>query len=371
MPRGECWPARSSSSRCGGPWSGAHTSGAHGPQLHATPPSLRGLASAVMRAWQVQQHGTPTDALRRVELEEPTPGPGELRVRVTAAAIGMPDVFMCKSTYALTPPLPFVPGQEVCGIVEAVGPGVEWPIGQRVMAVTSFTDGRGGFADVTITREASTYRVPDHMSDVDAASFRIGYSTAWIGLVRRGEIKAGESLVVLGAAGGSGITAIQLGKALGARVIAVAAGQQKLDFCKRLGADVVIDRTTQDVPAAMLEATGGRGADLIYDPVGGDPAEASLKAIAPGGRLLAVGFASGRWVEVNTVHAVRRNYSLVGVYAGGYTRAEGLADHEALMALAAKGKLDSFASTASFDDLPAAAESVANGSVIGKVIITL
>ncbi len=283
----------------------------------------------------------------------------------------MPDAFMCRSTYALTPPLPFVPGQEVCGIVDAVGPDVDVALGTRLMAVTNFFDGRGGFAEATIVRAASAYRVPPEMSDVDAAAFRIGFSTAWIGLVRRGALHEGEALLVLGAAGGSGATAVQLGKALGARVIAVAAGADKLAFCRQMGADVLLDRSAAPVPDAVLAATGARGVDVIYDPVGGEPAEACLRCIAPGGRVLAVGFASGRWVQVNTAHAVRHNYSLVGVYAGGYTRDESERDHEALLALAGQGKLAGFAHSASFADLPDAVEAVASGRVIGKTVVTV
>ena len=322
-----------------------------------------------MRAWQVHRHGQPLEALRLVELDEPEPGPGEVRLKVRAAAIGMPDAFMCQATYALTPPLPFVPGQEVCGVIDAVGAGVDLAIGTRMMAVTSFTDGRGGFAESTITRAATAYRVPDDMSDTDAAAFRIGFSTAWIGLVRRGALMAGEWLLVLGAAGGSGATAVQLGRALGARVIAVASGAEKLEFCRKMGAEVLIDRTSESVPKAVLEVTGGHGADVIYDPVGGEPAEASVRCIAAGGRLLAVGFASGRWVQVDTAHAVRRNYSLVGVYAGGYTREQSEADHEALLALVAEGRLATFAHEVAFDDLPAAVAAVGDGSVIGKTVV--
>jgi NADPH2:quinone reductase len=325
-----------------------------------------------VRAWQVQRHGSPHEALGLVDIPEPEPRPGEVRLRVGAAAVGAPDAFMCRATYALTPPLPFVAGQEVCGVVDAAGEGVDIALGTRLMGVTSFMDGRGGFAEKTIVPVPSAYRVPDTMSDADAAGFRIGYSTAWIGLVRRGQLAAGETLLVLGAAGGSGITAVQLGKALGARVIAVAAGDDKLAFCTRLGADVCIDRTTtDDVPRAVLDATGGRGADVVYDPVGGEPAAASTRCIAPGGRLLAVGFASGSWVQVNTAHAVRRNYSLVGVYASGYTREQNEADHEALLALHAEGRLAGFVTTVPFAELPDAVEAVASARVIGKLAVTL
>jgi len=255
-------------------------------------------------------------------------------------------------------------------VVDAVGPDVDLALGTRVMSVTSFTDGRGGFAESTIVRGATTFRVPESMSDVDAAGFRIGFSTAWIGLVRRGQIRAGEWLLVLGAAGGSGITAVQLGRALGARVIAVASGAEKVAFCRDRGAEVVIDRSVESVCERVLAVTDGHGADLIYDPVGGEPAEASLRCIAAGGRLLAVGFASGRWVQVNTVNAVRRNYSLVGVYAGGFTRQENEDDHEALLALVESGKLVGFAHTEPFSRLPDAVEAVAAGTVIGKTVIT-
>ncbi len=326
----------------------------------------------IVQAWQVVQHGEPTTALKLVDIDPPRPGPGEVRLRVHAAALGMPDAFMCKATYALTPPLPFVPGQEVCGTVLEVGEGVSYTPGMRLMGVTSFTDGRGGFADETVAPEHSLYEVPDSMSDVDAAGFRIGYSTAWIGLVRRGALQAGETLLVLGAAGGSGATAIQLGRALGARVIAVAGGAEKVEYCKSLGADVIIDRTQVDeVSTAVREATGDRGADVIYDPVGGDPASDAMRCIATGGRFLLVGFASGRWAEFDAPHVVRRNYSVVGVYAGGYTREQNLHDHSELVALFEKGQLPGriVTRTAAFSDLPAALEEVARGRAVGKTVL--
>lgn len=322
-----------------------------------------------MRAWQVDQLGPPRDALTLVDVDEPTPGPGEVRIRVGAAAIGLPDAFMCRGTYAFNPPRPFVPGQEVCGIVEAIGEGVEVALESRVMAVTNFYDGRGGFAESTIARADTTYRVPATMSDVDAASFRIGFSTAWIGLVRRGGLQPGDTVLVLGAAGGSGAAAVQLGHALGARVIAVAAGDEKLAFCQRIGADVLIDRSTQVVPEAVREATDGRGVDLVYDPVGGAPAGAIVPALARGGRLLAVGFASGAWPEIDAHRLVLANASVVGVYAGGYTRKENEADHEALLALAADGHLSGLATEVPFDELPEAVAAVDASAVTGKLVV--
>jgi NADPH2:quinone reductase len=321
-----------------------------------------------MRAWQVRSHGEPADVLAAVELDEPTPEAGHVRIRVEAAAVGMPDVMMCRGVYPMTPGLPFVAGQEVCGVVDAVGEGVTLPVGSRVMGVTTFYDGRGGFAEATILQEATAFRVPDEMSAVDAAAFRIGFSTAWVGLVRRGQLAAGERLVVLGAAGGSGITAVQLGAALGAKVVAVAAGEEKLELCRAAGASEVVDRRAGGVSEALLAATDG-GADVVYDPVGGELASDALKAMATGGRFLAVGFASGEWVQANTHELVIRNQSLVGVFAGGPTREENEADHEALLALHAEGKLTPFTTAVGLEDLPSALTAVADGSAVGKLVV--
>jgi NADPH2:quinone reductase len=320
-------------------------------------------------AWQVQRYGPPSDALRRVVIDEPVPGPGELRLRVRCAGIGLPDALMCRGTYAFSPPLPFVLGQEVCGTIDAVGPGVEPLLGTRLMAVTSFFDGHGGFAEATIARSDTAFRVPDAMRDEDAAAFRIGYSTAWIGLVGRGALQPGEWLLVLGEAGGSGFAAMQLGAALGARVIAVVAGDAKRALCAASGADVVIDRTMNAVPEAVLEATGGHGVDVVYDPVGGVFAGATARCLAPRGRLLAVGFASGKWVEADISEFVLRNASIVGVYAGGQTRAEAEADHELLLALAADGKLGGATRVVSFDGLPDALSSVDRAEAVGKLVV--
>ena len=324
-----------------------------------------------MRAWQVTTFGEPRDALRLADIDEPTPGPGELRIRVEAAAVGLPDLFMCRSTYAYKPPVPFVPGQEVCGVVDAVGAGVEVPVGSRVMGVTSFVDGRGGFAEGTIVPVGSAFRVPDTMAAEQAAAFRIGYSTAWRALVRRGELAKGEDLLVLGASGGSGTAAVQLGAALGARVIAVASGADKREYCLRLGADVVLERRSSQLADEIQAATGGNGPDVVFDPVGGEVAQQALNAMAIGGRFLAVGFASGTWVEASTHQLVIRNQSLVGVLAAGLTPEENDADHEALLALAADGTLDMAIAVVPFEQTPEAVDAVARGSVQGKMVISV
>jgi NADPH:quinone reductase len=320
-------------------------------------------------AWLVERHGSPDDVLERAAVEEPVPGPGELRLRVRAAGIGLPDALMCRGAYAFSPPLPFVPGQEVCGTVDAVGSGVQVPLGTRLMAVTNFFDGHGGFAGATLARSDSAFRVPDTMGDDAAAAFRIGYSTAFIGLVRRGGLRPGERLLVLGAAGGSGLAALQLGVALEARVLAVVAGDRKRELCAAMGAEVVIDRLAGSVPDSVLEATAGEGVDVVYDPVGGELAGSLARCLARGGRLLAVGFASGGWVEAPVSDLVLRNASLVGVYAGGQTRAEAEADHEVLLGLAADGRLGPAVTTVPFDALPDALGAVDRAEAVGKLVL--
>lgn len=322
-----------------------------------------------MQAWQVLSLGPPIDALRRVVIDEPVPGPGEVRLRVRSAGIGLPDALMCRGSYAFSPRLPFVPGQEVCGTVDAVGSGVDLPLGTRLMAVTNFFDGRGGFAEATIARSDSAFRVPDDMRDEDAAAFRIGYSTAYIGLVRRGALQPGDRLLVLGAAGGSGLAAVQLGAALGARVIAVVAGEAKRELCIASGAGVVIDRTVSPVTDQVMETTGGDGVDVIYDPVGGAFAGSIARCLAPGGRLLAVGFASGKWIDADISGFVLRNASIVGVYAGRQTHAEAEADHEQLLVLAADGRLARSTRVVSFDALPDTLDAVDRAEAVGKQVV--
>ena len=324
-----------------------------------------------MRAWQVQEHGEPRQVLRRVEVDPPTPQAGELRVRVEAAAVGLPDVFMCRGSYPLTPPLPFICGQEVCGVVDAVGDGVAAHVGSRVMGVTNFFDGRGGFAEETILSPKTAFRVPDGMMPTVAAAFRIGYSTAWTALVERCGLLRGETLVVLGGAGGSGSSAIQLGRALGATVLAVAAGPEKSEFCRRLGAETVIDRTTSSVRDGILAATDGRGADVVFDPVGGDVASDALRALTNFGRFLVVGFASGKWVRINGGELTMSSRSVIGVIASSGTAEQQAQAHESLLELAARGDLNPVVHPIPFEDLPAGVEAVAEANVMGKGVLEM
>jgi len=324
-----------------------------------------------MRAWQVGRHGRPDEVLEWSEREMPSPGPGRLRVRVRSAAIGLPDALMCAGTYAFSPPLPFAPGQEVCGIVEAVGEGTTVPVGTRVMGVTDFFDGHGGLAEHCLMGEVSSFVVPDDLDDDRAACFRIGYSTAWIGLVRRGAVQAGETVLVLGAAGGSGAAAIEVARALGARVIAVVSDATKAEFVARLGAEHVVDRTAGPVVEAVRAATDGRGVDVVFDPVGGTLASDAMRTLVSGGRFLAVGFASGTWARPETAEMVRANWSFIGVYAGAIGRVDNEIDQARLLDLVGEGRLRPSCTVVGASEVPSVVQHVADGRMIGKVVVRM
>ncbi|MBU3700836.1 MAG: NADPH:quinone oxidoreductase family protein [Acidimicrobiia bacterium] len=324
-----------------------------------------------MRAWQVRRHGRPDEVLEWSEREMPSPGPGRLRVRVVSAAIGLPDAFMCAGSYAFSPRLPFVPGQEVCGVVEAVGEGTTVPVGARVMGVTDFFDGHGGLAEYCLMGETSSFVAPDGLDDDRAACFRIGYSTAWIGLVRRGAVQPGETVLVLGAAGGSGAAAIEVARALGARVIAVVSDAARAEFVTRLGAERVIDRTAGSLVDAVREATDGGGVDVVFDPVGGALASEAMRTLVSGGRFLAVGFASGAWARPETAEMVRANWSFIGVYAGAVGRADNEIDQARLLDLVDEGRLRPSCTVVGVSEVPAVVQQVADGRMIGKVVVRM
>jgi NADPH2:quinone reductase len=277
---------------------------------------------------------------------------------------------MCRATYPLTPRLPFIPGQEATGVVTALGRDTHWAIGDKVMSVTAFTDGHGSFAEECLVLDASAFAVPDGLSDAQAAGFWIPHLTGWAGLVDRGHLGAGEWLAVLGGAGGSGIAAVQLGRALGARVIAVVSDAERAEFCRRLGAEVTLNHREVPVAAGLREATEGHGVDVIYDPVGGTLAEESATALARGGRLLAVGFASGAWPVLPTHDLVRANAALVGVFAGGYRRSELDHIHANLSALVSDGRLrNAVTAEVPFEELPVALQRMADRGVVGKLVL--
>ena len=324
-----------------------------------------------MRAWQVVGGGEPSAALVLGEVAIGAPPPGMLRVRVEACGIGLPDVFMCRGDYALTPKRPFTPGQELAGVVLEAGEGAQARVGERVMAVSAFFLGHGGFAEEAWVLDDFCFRVPDDMPVAEAAAFLIPYHTAYVGLVRRGGLRAGETLLVLGGAGGTGSAAIQLGAALGARVIATARGDERQEFCRTLGADVVFD-PAGDLAASVRSATDGKGADVVYDPVGGEAFEAATRCVAHEGRMLLIGFASGRWGRVDPAHMVMHNYTVVGVIPSGYGREHKAADQSELLAHRARGALRvPLEPPVPFAELPQALERLAARSVLGKLVLRI
>ena len=328
----------------------------------------------MFRAWQTVAAGQPRHVMRIGGVDLPALAPGEMRVKVAAACLGLPDYFMCTGEYPATPsPRPFTSGQEVVGTVLAVGPDVATSVGTRVMGMTDFWRGLGSFAEECIVCADEVNPAPDFISDAAAASFRIAYHTGWLGVVRNGRAKAGETMLVLGAAGGTGAAAVQLGKVVGLRVIAVAGADDKLAYCKELGADEVIDRRSQNVPETVMALTGRRGAEVIYDPVGGTAGEAAMSCIAMEGRFLVVGFAEGRWPNIECWHTLGRNCSLVGVYAGRSFGGDVHGEiHRALMALYRDKKIRSLTTrVVPFADVPAALAELPGSNQIGRTVMVI
>ncbi|MCZ6785115.1 MAG: NADPH:quinone oxidoreductase family protein, partial [Proteobacteria bacterium] len=267
-----------------------------------------------MRAIVVEKWTEPGN-LRVAEVPEPELQPGTLKLDVRAAGCNFFDILITQGQYQLKPPFPFTPGAEVAGVVSEVGAGVEgFELGDRVFA----SAGLGGFAECAVVPAAASYLLPDDMPFEDGAALPIIYPTSYAGLVLRADLQAEENLLVHAAAGGVGIAAVQIGKALGARVLATAGGADKLDVARRAGADVLIDYRDQDFVARVKEETDGRGADVIYDSVGGDVFDKSLKCIAWNGRLLVIGFAGGRIPEVKANRILLKNISLMGLHWGAY-----------------------------------------------------
>lgn len=295
-----------------------------------------------MRAWRAHELGEPTDVLVLDEIDPPDPGPGEVAIDVHCAALNFPDVLMCRGEYQVKPPLPFTPGAEVAGVVVAAGDGVDPTIvGRSVLAVPSA--GHGAFAERTVAGRATTFEIPPDMDWSAAASLHVTYQTGYVALHRRAGLQVGETLLVHAGAGGVGSAAIQLGRAAGARVLATAGGPEKVAICRELGAEVVIDYRVDDFVSAVKDATEGRGADVIYDPVGGDTFDRSRKCIAFEGRILVIGFAGGRIADAPTNHALIKNYSIVGVHWGLYHVMEPSlidATHQELLRLYSVGAID-------------------------------
>ncbi|MFI1483920.1 NADPH:quinone oxidoreductase family protein [Streptomyces sp. NPDC020747] len=315
-----------------------------------------------MQAWQVHEIGEPSEVMRLEDVERPTPGDGQVLLKVRAANINFPDALMCRGQYQVRPPLPFTPGVEICGETED---------GRRVIANPALP--YGGFAEYAVVDAAAMLPAPAALDDAEAAALHVGYQTGWFGLHRRARLEAGETLLVHAAAGGVGSAAVQLGKAAGAKVIGVVGGADKVAVARELGCDVVVDRRAEDVVAAVKEATGGRGADVIYDPVGGDAYTQSTKVVAFEGRIVVVGFASGTIPSPGLNHALVKNYSILGLHWGLYNTKDPklvLRCHEELTELAARGGIKPLVSErVPLSGAAAAVQRVADGVTTGRVTV--
>lgn len=324
-----------------------------------------------MRAWRVAELGEPKDVLQLTEVDEPTAGPGQLAVRVLASPANFPDVLMCRGLYQVRPELPFTPGVELCGEVVAVGEGVaDVAVGDRVIGAAALP--AGGFAETALMEAATAYPAPRGLDDAQSAMLHLAYQTGWFALHRRAGLRPGETLLVHAAAGGVGSAAIQLGKAAGARVIGVVGGPEKAEVARQLGADVVVDRRAEDFVAVVKEATGGHGADVVYDPVGGDAYDRSTKCIAFEGRIVVIGFAGGRIQQPALSHALVKNYSILGLHWGLYDRRrpELVAEcHRELVRLADEGAITPLVSERlPLEGLADGVQRLADGTTVGRVV---
>ena len=324
-----------------------------------------------MRAWRVHELGEPEAALHLDEIDPPTPGPREVLVDVAAASLNFPDVLMCRGEYQVKSPVPFTPGLEASGIVRAVGADADPDlVGRRVIAFS--TSGSGGLAEQTVAPTTATFPIPDSLDDAAAAALHVTYQTGHVALHRRARLQPGETLLVHAGAGGVGSAAIQLGLAAGARVIATTGGPEKVQVCRDLGAELVLDYRSEDFVEPVNDFTDGRGADVIYDPVGGDTYDRSTKCIAFEGRILIVGFAGGRIAAARTNHLLIKNYSVLGAYWGLYgdVRPDIVREtHDALMQLHREGNIAPLISREiHMLDVPAALASLATRGTWGKIV---
>ncbi len=322
-----------------------------------------------MRAIVVDRWQEPKELAAR-EVPDPTPRAGEVVLEVEAAGCNFFDILLVQGKYQMKPPFPFTPGAEVAGVVRELGAGVtNVKVGERVFAGLAL----GAFAERVAVSANALHRMPDAMSYPEGAAFPVVYPTSYAALVLRANLQAGETLLVHAAAGGVGVAAVQIGKALGARVIATAGGADKLEVARRAGADEAIDYSRGDWVEAVKRLTNGGGADVIYDPVGGDTFEGSLKCIAWNGRLLVIGFAGGVIPEVKANRILLKNISVVGLHWGAYAQHEPARIPEVFDGLAklyeAGHARPVIFGTYSLDEVPQALEALAGRATYGKVII--
>ena len=326
-----------------------------------------------MKAW-LCENPVGVEALRWTELPTPQPGPGEVLVAIEAASLNFPDLLIVQNKYQIKPPLPFVPGSEFAGVVQALGEGVSnLKVGQRVACLA----GTGGFGTHTLAPAAMCMPLPEGFPAVDAAAFIMIYATSWHALMDRSQLKAGETVLVLGAAGGVGTSAIQIAKAAGARVIAAASTDEKCALCRELGADETINYTAHTPGGTLREEikrlTGGKGPDVVYDPVGGEFAEPVFRSIAWRGRYVVIGFASGPIPSLPLNLPLLKGASVVGVFWGDFAKREPKANAEMMQTLAQmylKGQIKpAIDQTLPMGELMKAYEVMGSRAIKGKLVL--
>ncbi|MBS1788168.1 MAG: NADPH:quinone oxidoreductase family protein [Acidobacteria bacterium] len=323
-----------------------------------------------MKAWRVHEWCEP-EQMSFEDIPIPEPGAGEIRIRNHAAALNFFDILMVQGKYQTKPPRPFTPGSEVAGIIDAVGEDVTgFNAGDRVQAMAS----GGSYAEFSIAPATKTFRIPDAMSFAEAAAMIVIYQTSYFALTHRTQVKPGEWLLVHAAAGGVGLSATQIGKALGAHVIATAGSEDKLQFCLSQGAEHALNYRDASWVDAVKKITG-HGADIIYDPVGGEVFDLSTKCIAPEGRLLVIGFAGGTIPSIAANRILLKNMSVTGVYWGGYLEhhPEYMAEAEAaLFKMYEAGQIKPIVSESfALADAVAALQALASRKTVAKVVLTM
>jgi len=325
-----------------------------------------------MKAVICKEHGLPDKLALATDWPEPAVGEHDVLIDVKAAGLNFPDVLMIQGKYQYQPEMPFVPGGECAGVVAAVGAKVSrFKVGDKVLSAA----GAGAFCEKIAASEFSVFPMPDGLSFEQAAGVSITYFTSYYALKQRANLQPGETLLVLGAAGGVGTSAIERGKNMGAKVIAAASSDEKLELCKKLGADQVINYSTTSLKDAIKELTGGKGVDVVYDPVGGDFAEQAIRGMAWNGRFLVIGFASGPIPKIPLNLALLKGCSIVGVFWGEFTKREPERSMAALTELAgwyARGLIKPVIERhLPLTELPQAFALMASRQVRGKLVLTV
>ena len=323
-----------------------------------------------MKAWQVIEYGEPVEALRLTDVPDPGPGPGQLLVRVGAAALCFPDALLCRGQYQVKPPLPFTLGVEAAGEVVAAGPDVDgFAAGDRVLGMPV----TGSLAEFALFDAARTFHSPGELDDDGAAALHMNYQTAHFALHHRARLADGETVLVHAGAGGVGSAAIQLARAAGARVVAVVGGAAKAEIARGLGADLVVDRHAEDFVAAVKDLTGGAGADVVVDPVGGEAFTRSTRCVAFEGRIVVIGFTGGSFAQAATNHMLIKNYAVLGLHWGMYTwKAPALVErvHRELVAGVEAGTVKPLVTERlPMADAPAALARLAAGQTVGRLVV--